>query len=390
MNRAEKNRIRIALLIDRAGSYDRGLIKGIVDYSRLYPSFDFFLEAPSFFPPARENQSRLERLRAWKPDCIIMNECFYDQGYTSLGIPVMVTPSRVIIPGVINILSDDRMLGEMGAEYFIDKGFRNLAFYGTDKIFWSKLRQESFKVKVESSRLNYFQFESLLSDKWQSNVNNVIAWMNDLPKPVAIMACNDEFGIHIIEAANKAGIRVPHEVAILGVDNDEFICDLYDPPMSSIDQEPANVGFKLAQSVRAIITEGRGIDENIVADTFRIISRRSTDVFAVEDHQLVRALMFIKENAVKRSLSVAEVVLATTLSRRVLEIRFRKLLNRSILQEINHIRTEAIIKRLASTKEPVGSIAYSMGFNSIAGFSNYFKHETKLSPVEFRRQFQIK
>ena len=176
--------------------------------------------------------------------------------FTALGIPILVTPSKRIIPDVINIVADDGKIGEIGAKYFIDKGYKNLAFYGTDLIFWSKIRKESFRNTVESFDLNYFQFESLLHDKWQSNVSHLADWMTSLPKPIAVMACNDDFGIHIIEAANMAGIKVPEELAILGVDNDEFICDLYYPPMSSIDQEPENVGFKVAQLVK-INNKGR-------------------------------------------------------------------------------------------------------------------------------------
>ena len=384
----KNNPIRIALLIDKAGSYDRGLIKGIIHYASLSSPWEFFLEGPSF-TTADKNKTRLKKLKLWRPDCIIMNEGFFTTDFTTLGIPILVTPSKRIIPDVINIVADDEKIGEIGARYFIDKGYKNLAFYGTDLIFWSKIRKESFRNTVESLNLNYFQFESLLNDKWQSNVDHVADWMINLPKPIAIMACNDDFGIHIIEAANKAGIKVPEEVSILGVDNDEFICDLYYPPMSSIDQEPEYVGFKVAQVVKAITKEGKKDYDKIIGSNFRIVTRRSTDIFAIEDDQLVKALNYIKENATKSSLSVAEVVAATTLSRRLLEIRFRKLLNRSVLQEIKRIRTDAIVNKLTTTTEPITKIAYALGFNSLASFSNYFKNEKQISPGEYRKQFLI-
>jgi LacI family transcriptional regulator len=319
-----------------------------------------------------------------------MNESFYTPDFTALGVPILVTPSKRIIPDVINIVADDEKIGETGARYFIDKGYKNLAFYGTDLIFWSKIRRESFRNMIKASNLNYFQFESLLHDKWQSNVNHLADWMMSLPKPIAIMACNDDFGIHIIEAADKIGIRVPEEVAILGVDNDEFICNLYYPPMSSIDQEPENVGFRVAQVVKAMTREGNNSFDKIIGSNFRIVTRSSTDIFAVEDEQLVKALNYIRQNAAKKSVSVAEVVEATSLSRRLLEIRFRKLLHRSVLQEIKHIRIDAIVHKLTTTKEPISKIAYTLGFNSLASFSNYFKNEKKISPGEFRKQFQLK
>ena len=383
------NRIRIALLIDKAGSYDRGLIKGIIRYANLTSLWDFFLEAPAF-TLVDENIGRLKKLKLWRPDCIIMNENFFTKEYISLGIPILVTPSKRLFPDAINIVADDEKIGNLGARYFINKGYRNLAFYGTDQIFWSCIRKEAFRKTVESFNLNYFQFESLLNEKWQNNVNLITKWMVSLPKPVAIMACNDDFGIHIIEAANLAGIKVPEDVAILGVDNDEFICELYDPPMSSIDQEPENVGFKVAQLVKEIIKDGKKVDNKIVSNNFRIVTRRSTDIFAIEDIQLIKALNYIRENATRKSIAVAEVVAVTTLSRRLLEIRFRKMLNKSVLQEIRQVRIEAIAHKLITTNEPINKIAYALGFNSLASFSNYFKNDKKISPGEYRKQFQIK
>jgi LacI family transcriptional regulator len=383
-------RIRVALLIDKAGSYDRGLIRGIIRYARLSSDWDFFLEAPTFTAVGENLKRRLEKLKLWKPDCIIMNESFFSTDFTILDIPILVTPSKRLIPEVVNIVADDEKIGELGARYFIDKGYKNFAFYGTDQIFWSKIRKESFRNTVKALNLNFFQFESLLNDKWQSNVSMMTDWMMSLPKPIAIMACSDDFGIHIIEAANMVGIKVPEEVAILGVDNDEFICELYDPPMSSIDQEPENVGFKVAQFVKEIIKEGKKVDFKIIGTNFRIVTRRSSDIFAVEDDQLIKALTYIKANAAGKAISVEEVVSATTLSRRSLEIRFRKMLNRSVLQEIKQLRIETIVNKLTATNEPLSNIAYSLGFNSLASFSTYFKKEKKISPGEFRKQFRIK
>jgi LacI family transcriptional regulator len=325
-----------------------------------------------------KNKSRLNKLKLWKPDCIITNESFFSSDFTTLGIPILVTPSKVLIPDVINIVTDDAKIGEIGARYFIDKGYKNFAFYGADQVFWSKGMRESFKNKVESFNLNYFQFESLLNEKWQSNVNLISDWMKSLPKPIAIMTCNDDFGIHIIEAANMAGIKVPEEVAILGVDNDEFICELYDPPMSSIDQEPETVGFKVAQVVKAIIKDGIKGDDKIIGNNFRIVTRRSTDIFAIEDEQLVKALNYIKENAPNKPVSVEDVVAAATLSRRLSELRFRILLNRSVLQEIKQIRIYTIMHKLITARESISTIAYSSGFSSLASFSNYFKNEKNI------------
>ncbi len=371
MNKSLK---RIALLLDKSGSYDRGLIRGIVRFSSFSSPWEFFLEAPNYTVPD-EKKRLLRKVRSWKPDCIVMNESSLIAEFIDLGVPVFVTPSNKLIKGVINIIADDDKIGELGAKYFIDKGFKNFGFYGSDQIFWSRKRKSSFKRLVRSLNLNFYELEAMLNDNWQNNPGLIVDWIRSIPKPAAIMACSDEFGIHLIESAKIANIKVPQEMAILGVDNDEFICELYNPPMSSIDQDPESVGFEIGKYIRSLSSDKNTITANIVGTNFRIVSRLSTDIVAVEDAEVKKALLFIHEKAQSRPVPVEDVVSSTFLSRRILEIRFRKMLNRTILEEINRIRLDAICNKLIVSKSPINEIAYSLGFNSPTSFSNYFRKQ---------------
>ena len=337
-----------------------------------------------------EKLQLINKLKAWQPDCIVTNESDLIPEFLTFGIPILVTPAKKkLVPGVINILADDAKVGHIGAKYFIDKGFKNFAFYGTDHIFWSALRKVAFKEKVISAGFKYFELEALLNDQWQENPARIINWMKNLPKPVAIMACSDEFGIHIIEAANLGEIKIPEEIALLGVDNDEFVCNLYNPPMSSIDQEPEKVGFEVGQYIRSLIRYGLKKGKTILGTNFRVVTRRSTDFFAVDDAQIKKAMHFIQKMAIEKAITVDDVVSSTSLSRRLLEIRFRRMLNRSIHEEIKRIRIEAISNKLILTNLPINEIAYSMGFSSLTSFSVYFKKVKKITPMELRMQFKI-
>jgi LacI family transcriptional regulator len=378
-----KSRIRIALLLDKSGSYDRGLIRGIVKFSRLFPVWEFFLEAPYYTVPDEENKL-VHKMKLWNPDIVIMNDSPLKNEITTWGIPVFVTPSYKLAQGVINIISDDEKIGNLGAKYLIDKGFKNFAFYGNDQIFWSKNRKIAFKAAVESLKLNCIEIEALLDHEWQNNPEYLVERLIELPKPIAIMACSDEFGIHIIESSKVAGFRVPQDISVLGVDNDEFICDLYDPPMSSIDQNPEAIGFEVAKNIKMIIDKEGFEIKDILGSNFRIISRLSTEMIAVEDAEVKKALQYILEHAPTKQISVDNVVAATFLSRRILEIRFRKMLHRSILDEINRIRINAVCNHLISTKLPINEIAYSLGFSSPDSFSSYFKRTKGVTPFEFR------
>jgi len=382
----KENRIRIALLLDKSGSYDRGLIRGIVKFSRFFPVWEFFLEAPTYTVPDEANKL-VDKMKLWNPDFVVMNDNPLKNEITTWGIPVFVTPSYKLAQGVINIIADDNLIGTLGAKYLIDKGFKNFAFYGNDQIFWSKNRKIAFKETVESLKLNCIEIEALLDHEWQNNPEHLVECLKELPKPIAIMACSDEFGIHIIESSKVAGIRIPQDIAVLGVDNDEFICDLYDPPMSSIDQNPQAIGFEIARNIKLILDEGVSEIPNIIGTNFSIISRLSTEVIAVSDTEVKKALQYILGNAQSKQISVDDVVAATFLSRRILEIRFRKMLDRSILDEINRIRIDAVCKKLISTKLPMNEIAYSLGFNSPNSFSSYFKKRKGMTPIEFRNIF---
>jgi len=342
-----------------------------VRFSRVSSRWDFFLEAPNYTVPD-EKKRLMKKIRLWKPDFIVMNDSYLISELRTLDIPIFVTPSNKIIPGVINIVADDQKIGRLGAQYFINKGYNNFAFYGSDKIFWSKNRRIAFKEVIEALHLNYFEFEALLDDNWQNNPEYLVNRISDLPRPIAIMACSDEFGIQIIESSKLANLKVPQEIAVLGVDNDIFICDLYDPPMSSIDQNPESVGFDVARSIWKMVMEGNSTVENIVGSDFRVISRLSTDILAIEDDEVKKALHFIQDSSPFKQISVEDVVVSTFLSRRLLEMRFRKLLNRSILEEINRVRLDAICTKLISTSTPLNEIADFFGFNSPTSFPNYF------------------
>jgi len=383
----KKQRIRVAFLLDRTISYERDLIMGIIHYSSLFSQWDFFLQATEFWETDKKRPI-LNDLKNWRPDCIVMDDTYFVSEFCEWGIPLFVCPSYKLLPDVINIIADDKKIGELGAQYFIDKGFRNLAFYGTDTIFWSKIRKHAYKDLVISSGLDYFEFDALMGNNWQDNQLQLAEWIKMLPKPAAVMACHDEFGSHLIIAAKENGLKIPQDLAILGVDNDAFICKLYDPHMSSIDQVPKNVGIKVGQCIKSMIVDGVKPKDNIIGTDFYVVTRQSTDIFADEEAQILKALQFIKDNTGNKLLTVGEVVSSTSLSRRVLEIRFRKLLNRSILEEIKRVRIDYICQKLRFTNMPIEEIAYSMGFNSISSFSSYFKKDKNFSPMEFRKQFR--
>jgi len=377
---------RIALLLDKSASYDRGLIQGIASLLNYSPNWELFLEAPNY-TAFDEKKQLSKKVLKWNPDFIVMNDSRLITDFRTLQIPIFISPSIKIVHGAINILADDHKIGVMGAKYFIDKGYKNFAFYGTDKIFWSEKRKLAFRQTIVDLKLNYFEIQADLNENWQNNPENISKLLEQFPKPIAIMACSDEFGIHILESSQIAGIKVPQEIAVLGVDNDEFICNICYPPMSSIDQNPQMIGLEIAKLISLIANERSTIPTEIIGSTFKVITRLSSDVTAIEDPEIKKALFYIFEKTRYQKINVDDVVASTFLSRRLLEIRFRKYLNRSILDEINRIRVETICIQLSSSKTPISVISDSFGFDSPNSFSSYFRKYKMMTPIEYRKMY---
>jgi LacI family transcriptional regulator len=187
-----------------------------------------------------------------------------------------------------------------------------------------------------------------------------------------------------MEACKLAGLPVPDTVGVIGADNDELVCGLSDPAMSSVGVNFERAGYEAGEALERLMCGSRQVPSKITVFATHVIARRSTDVVAVEDHHLGKALRFIRDHA-GQPLTVDEVVLAATLSRRALERRFRKEIGCSILHEIRRARTDQIVKLLVETDLPVGEIACSLGFADVQHFARYFRAARKLSPVAYRR-----
>jgi LacI family transcriptional regulator len=200
------------------------------------------------------------------------------------------------------------------------------------------------------------------------------------------MACNDDCAERVIEACKLASLSVPDQIAVLGADNDELVCDLSDPPLSSVAINFERAGYESAAILDRLLRRERVAPKRILVQATHVVARRSTDIVAVEDPHLAVALRFIRDR-VRQPVAVLDVARAAGLSRRSLEQRFRHILRRSALHEIRRVRVEQIQRMLVETNQSVDEIAHSMGFAGSEHIARYFKTETTMTPKVFRRRF---
>jgi LacI family transcriptional regulator len=286
--------------------------------------------------------------------------------------------------------SDHVAIGTMGASHLLERGFRNFAFCGFAHELWSMQRFNGFCSAVSQNNVPISLYETPWRGpnvpRWDQDIEHIVKWLIELPKPVAIMACNDVRGLHVLDACSRAGLLVPEEVAVLGVDDEEIMCELCSPPLSSVAPNPEGIGYAAAELLDALMAGKRPRQLRIFVDPIRVFSRQSTDVMAVSDWAVASAARFMREQTL-HGCRLTDVLQKVNVSRATLEKRFRKHLNRSPKQEMRRIKIERIKQLLVETDFTLERIAELSGFEHPEYMSVLFKRETGQTPGKYRNQF---
>ena len=219
--------------------------------------------------------------------------------------------------------------------------------------------------------------------RWASEQKSLAEWLCNLPKPIGLMACNDDRGREVLEACHSARIEVPEEIAVIGVDNDSLLCDLASPPLSSVALNAERGGFEAAEALHNRMSGMATTPQRIVVEPLYVVSRRSTNMVAVDDDDVAAALRFIRDHSGQPT-RVDDVAEAVGLSRRMLEIRFRDALGRSLNDEIQRNHLDTAKRLLAETDWPMEKIALASGYNGASYLCALFQRFLGINPTEYR------
>jgi LacI family transcriptional regulator len=379
---------KIILMIESSRASGRALLRGIADYSRHHGPWSF-----SWAPAGMEKVQPL--LETGDADGIILRDIEQAEEIAAYGLPTVVVGHRnTEISGMVNLVTDSKAIGRLGADHLVGCGFKHFAYCGYEKSLmgnttWSDVRREFFCHRVRAAGFeNPPQFALSMQGKdWSREWRLLANWLKALSKPVGVMACNDDCGQRLMEVCKLTGLTVPDEVGVLGVDNDEVVCGLTDPPMSSIAIHFERAGYDAANALNGLMRRSRSVPPRIIAAVAHVAARRSTDFVATEDLHLAKALQFIRDQSRRRCISVNEVAGCAGLSRRMLESRFRKLLGRSVLDEIRRLRIDQIAQLLVETDLPVAQIAELLGFADRGHIARYFRAGKGISPLAYRKTY---
>jgi LacI family transcriptional regulator len=363
--------VRIALLMDMSWAYTRGLMRGIMDVA----------QSRRWLVRMLSDQVKPVRhaLREWPPHGIIGL-------FTSPELLAAAQQRRCKIVNVANFFDsrvprvgiDEAAIGAMAAEYFIGRSFTNFAFSGDANANFSLQRRDAFvsTLKARGFECDCCILPGVIHDHFRP-------WLKSLPKPVALLASTDNSGWGVGEMCRSMGIRIPEELALLGVDNDEFECELASPPLSSVANRAREIGRAAAGMLERLLRGGRQPAKPLLLKPAGIVTRQSTDVLAIADPELAAALSFIRRNC-HRPLAVKEILREVPLSRRTLELKFRRTLRRSPHDEIRRVQLERARLLLLTTNMTIAEIGRESGFGGLIQFSSAFAKATGLSPTRFR------
>jgi LacI family transcriptional regulator len=375
--------------MDMTGGYGRAVLAGISQYTRSHTAWSMWGDPERVAVP-------IDDLPRWRGDGIIAmiwQEKLRD-ALATLTCPIVNVAS--FLPGLArpSVISDNIAVGKLAAKYFAERGYRSFAYCGFAGHHYSEVRGKTFAKAVEDMGFACEQFHGDAPQAgpgpghWDERQAELSAWAQSLRRPTGMLCCNDVRARHVTQACLGSTVRIPEDLAILGVDNDELVCELSNPPLSSIVLAPEQVGYEAARILDGMMNGGRTPSgEPVNIPPRGVVTRRSSDILAITDSTVADAVRFIHDHAAE-PIGVDDVVAAVPASRRVLERRFRDALGRTIGQEICNARIDRAKRLLIHSDVPAPDVANGCGFQYVQQFNAMFKRVTGVTPTAFRRQYR--
>ncbi len=378
----------VAILIETSGAYGRGLLRGVAKFNRERAGWS------TYFHPHGIGDAPPSWLRHWKGDGILARIATAPlaEMLSSLGVPVV---NMRMFPGSSRfpyVGLDHTRVSQMAAEHLLTLGLKNFGFYGyapaSIRRSTSAPRRSTPPSPPRATRATSAAPGGRPGEgDWDGEQAALAQWVAALPKPVGVMASNDEPGLFLLDACRRANLRVPDEVAVIGVDNDEHLCDLAIPPLTSVDVNGERIGYDAAKLLDDLMSGHSPVagGERIQVSPRGVVVRRSTDAVASEDPEVNRAVSFIRGHG-GRPPSVAEVFAHTDLSRAALQQRMRKVLGRTVHEEIERVRLARVTELLVRSDLTIKQVASQTGFSSVQYLTRVFRAAVGETPARFRQQ----
>jgi LacI family transcriptional regulator len=287
---------------------------------------------------------------------------------------------------------DNDQVGRMAAKHLLERRLRHFGFVGHSEHLYSVEREAAFRAELQDAGAEVSSYHAKRNRPFEPNKwfwyldRRIEAWLLDLPKPVGILAAADSWGMELMEVCHELGLRIPEDVAVVGVDNDDLYTEFSRPPLSSVALPSRQIGYEAAALLDQMLAGHRSSAKSLLLAPTHVHVRRSSDVLAISNQDVIAAVRFIKEHA-HLPLAVNDVLREIPLSRRSLERQFRECLGRGIAEEIRRAHIERSQRLLVETDLSLFLVAEQSGFSSLRQMMDVFRRDVGLTPKEYRRQY---
>lgn len=382
-----ENRPKIALLVETSRSYGRDLLRGVALFARTRTNWSLLHQEMTIDDSLPEWMSQ-----SGISGTIARVDTHTIGSLTRLNVPIVDVRCRRQFQGVPQVETDDRAVAKLAFDHLWDRGFRRFAFCGFQFAHYSEARLKFFQEFVSAKNCSLSIYESpgqkdiALTRLEQSGLVDsqaMTSWLSELKRPTGLFVCNDIRGQQVLNVCRSLSIAVPDDIGIIGVDDDDAICPLTDPPLSSVKPNAEQVGYRAAEILFDVINGKPAPTVTEFVPPLRVMQRLSTEVNAVEDREVARVCRFIREYACE-GINVNNVAGFTTLSRRQLERRFRSEFDRTPHEEITAVQVARVQQLLRETEMTLEQMAPLAGYAHKESLSAVFKRETGETPGEYR------
>jgi LacI family transcriptional regulator len=391
------SRRQVLLLVETSRAYGRRLVQGVATYNREHGGWliDFKPQGLGDLPPSW--------LRAWHGDGILVRigNQHMANAVRRTGVPAVDLRGIISGTGLPFISVDHHQVAKLAVEHLLERGFRHFGFCGLPRgvqPHMDALRDHFRACVVEAGyACNVFKArhgplpgeawerQQSRAGQWIDQQKRIAAWIETLPKPAGVMACHDDRALQVLDACRRTAIPVPESVAVIGVDNDEQVCELAIPPLTSIDENPTRIGYQAAALLDELMRGKPAPQHPILIPPRAVVTRQSTDVLATDDRVVAQAMRFISQHA-SEGILVRDVVAHVPVSRVTLALRFKAVVGRTLLEEIHRVQIARTKDLLATTNLPIKQVARRAGFRYVEYMSRLFRRMVGDTPARYRKQ----
>jgi len=371
----------VALLVETSNAYCRLLLQGVADYIQGHGPWSIYLGEKKRGDPVPA------WLANWEGDGIIArveNEKMAESIVRSK-MPAVNVSQTDFDPLLPSVNTDELAVARISVEHLLERGFGQLAYCSVTGFSWGKLRRQAFVDAAKEAGFMCHVYEPADNRRmsWEREQEALAKWLQSLPKPIGMRAAYDFRGQQVLDACRRVGLAVPEEIAVIGAGNDEVLCRLAWPPMTSTDPNPTVIGYEAATLLDRLMQGESMNGQRVLVQPLSIAARQSTDIMAIEDKDIASAVRLIRESACE-GINVGDVLARIPLVRQSFEQRFKKSLGRSPHAEIVRVRLERVKQLLEKTDLPLSVVAEKAGYSHAAYMSTAFKEKFGKSPSVYR------